>query len=129
MKIYAALLGREVRIDPVVPRRDAGVELRMNMAVNLKLGGTRSPFLTPTWSDRIGHWCALAVKAFDRARQRLSTPRVLRSIERSATSDTVPPGPTPIAPVTTIKARPVILVGPAVTKRNVIRRSTHSHAA
>jgi hypothetical protein len=151
LSIYAALLGRQVRIDPDATKPEKGVEIRFTLHSSIKLGGTReharSPIQAgPNWLDHVGQWIANAVHAFERARQRVMRPKALRdaSVGTSAiagesspttveTSVIVPAASarnsseTSVTPSATLMHhKPVIFVGPAVLKH---RSRSKAHAA
>lgn len=151
LSIYAALLGRDVRIDPDAAKPEKGVEIRFAVHSSIKLGGTcgrsHSPLRPePTWLDHIGQWFANAVHACNRVWQRITLPKQLRThrveepgeivatsaprtVETSVIfpSETTPNIETMVTPATTLMHRkPVIMVGPAVLKH---RSQNKAHAA
>ncbi len=155
LNIYAALLGRQVQIDPDAAKPEMGVEIRFSVHSSIKLGGTRerskSPLAKePTLLDHVGQWLANAIHAIDRARQRITLPKSMRSTPTNDSSSDVVAQPMPttvetsvvvssdasvsrpqietmVTPAATLmNHKPVILVGPAVLKH---RARAKAHAA
>jgi hypothetical protein len=154
LNIYAALLGRQVNIDPDAVKPEKGVEIRFSMQSSIKLGGTRerskSPLKQePTLLDHVGQWLANAIHAIDRARQRIVLPKSLRSVRKNSQPEVVanasprtvetsvimsndeaatrPEVEMMVTPAATLmNHKPVILVGPAVLKQ---RARSKAHAA
>jgi len=94
LAIYGAVLGRPPTIDPDLAHRDRGVEVRLHVGVNVRLGGTaRSPYRPATLTDRLGQWAADAIRDLDVARRRMigmRTRRWARSRLADAATDAGP---------------------------------------
>jgi len=100
LDIYSALIGRRPVIDPTIGANP--VEVHFNFKLDLKLDDQTIPARDESMKQKLGRWSAQALRGIEGARRRLAAAR------QGLTT-------TPIA--TRVKARPVVLIGPAARRK------------